>query len=254
MSEEFVGVNPKLIRPILDEEQEKRGWTVEVNGEVVPTVSEVRLFNEKMGLEVRYGMRAEGFDGLLDHEPGGGGSVIVPWVKIDGMLYVGMLHQNRPTQYVHPMEAVWNVPRGYLDPGETHIETATREFQEETGFTRPEGRIVELPGLPVNANSARFDTSREGEGVKFYAFEVLPQEIKQTYVDDDSEIVVHGLTTQRTTYKFDKEFVSPVSKGAERIMGCYFFPWWEAALVGDLFTRGIVCTLKAMLEVEEAQG
>jgi 8-oxo-dGTP pyrophosphatase MutT (NUDIX family) len=248
MSEEFVGVNPDLIRPISDEEQEKRGWTLEVNGEVIPVVHEVRLFNEKMGLESRYGMRAEGFDGLLDHEPGGGGSVIVPWVKIGGMLYVGMLHQNRPTQYVHPMDSVWNVPRGYLDPGETHLETTTREFREETESTRPEGRIVALPGLPINSNSARFDTSREGEGAKFYAFEVLGEEVKRTYLDDDPEVVMHGLSTQIDTYKFNEEIVSPVSKGAERIMGCYFFPWWEASRVGDMFTRAIVSTLMAMLE------
>ncbi|MEX2144869.1 MAG: NUDIX domain-containing protein [Candidatus Spechtbacterales bacterium] len=152
-----------LVRPLTEEEKEKRGWRVEVNGEVVSGVSSARLVNEKMGIEITYGMRSEGFDGALIHEPGGGGSVIVPWFVKDKEVYIGLLEQNRPT-----LQDNRNVPRGFLDPGENHFQTATREFVEETGFVDLKDRVVEIPGPPINSNSTWFDTSRPGEGVKFY--------------------------------------------------------------------------------------
>jgi len=174
---EFVGVNPALIRDISADEQSKRGWMVELNGQIVEIVSGVRIYNEKMGLEVRYGMRSEGYDGIIDHEAGGGGSVIVPWIEIGGILYVGLLKQRRLTQNIQ--SDVWNVPRGYLDPGEKHFATAAREFEEETGFKRPEERIHLLEGDPVNSNSAKQDTSRPLEGTRFYGFQVREDELTE---------------------------------------------------------------------------
>lgn len=41
----------------------------------------------------------------------------------------------------------WSIPKGLVDPGEDHLETAVREFSEETGFPRLEGPFLELGSI-----------------------------------------------------------------------------------------------------------
>ena len=60
--------------------------------------------------------------------------------------------QNEPEYFlVHPggpffakkHEGWWTVPKGELLPGESPLEAAVREFEEETGY-RPQGPFIEL--------------------------------------------------------------------------------------------------------------
>lgn len=88
----------ELIRALTPEEQEKRGWKVFVNGEEVPDAASVEIRNEKMGASSCYGMRVEGYDGIVWREPGGGGSVILPYTLWGGELYIGVVSQNRSLQ------------------------------------------------------------------------------------------------------------------------------------------------------------
>ena len=41
----------------------------------------------------------------------------------------------------------WTIPKGEPDPGEPLIETARREFREETGHTAPDGAWLELGSI-----------------------------------------------------------------------------------------------------------
>ena len=38
--------------------------------------------------------------------------------------------------------ANWDFPKGQLDPGETHLQTALRELEEETGYTPEDIRMI----------------------------------------------------------------------------------------------------------------
>lgn len=242
MNKKFVGINPKLIRPLTDEEQEKRGWKIQVNGVLVRDVSSVRLFNEKMGLEFRYGMRAEGYDGVVLHEPGGGGSVLVPFVTFDNTLHIGMLEQERKTQGGNAL----NLPRGFLDPGESHFETAAREMQEETGVAIDRSRIKDFNkyARSGNANSAFFGTSRDDEGVHFYGVEFLSQEVEE-----------EPLPSLALRLRDDTIRPKEGNQMAERIFSCRFYPWRIAAGVGDLFTNaGLARLFKYVLDTEGEKG
>lgn len=43
--------------------------------------------------------------------------------------------------------AHWDIPKGMQDPGETTLEAAMRELQEEAGATFPAGRFIDLGGF-----------------------------------------------------------------------------------------------------------
>lgn len=213
-----------LIQDISDEAQAKRGWIVEVNGEVVLQVRRVRLSHPKFG-ELNYGLTPPGYDGWSFHELGGGGAVTLPWSVIHKQIYVGLVRQNRHNQGGE----VWNAPRGFLDPGEKHFEAASRELAEETGLSA-EGRIDDLMGSPMNPNSAFFETASSDEGVRFNACFVHPRELERK---------------SDNTYAFRPGVVKPVSKAAEGIVKCSFFRWREAVRVGDMFTAAAVARLLA---------
>lgn len=229
----------KLIGNIPQEKQEKRGWTVKVNGivieELLPKsmgVEHLGIFNPRFG-ELAYGLTPGGWDGLGFHELGGGGSVIAPFVEKDGVLHIGMVKQNRPFQG----GVVLNVPRGFLNPGEAHFQAAKRELEEETGYRPANDRVFLLVGDPANPNSAFFDTSEPGEGVKFFAFEVLSSEVEP---DPDNKALL----------RFKAGVLEPASKAAKdaNILGCSFHPWEEAVAVSDMFTNTATARLLGHLK------
>ena len=54
---------------------------------------------------------------------------------------------NEPTVLCVRAYANWDFPKGQLDPGETHIEAAVRELEEETTLTLSDVRLIGL-GTP----------------------------------------------------------------------------------------------------------
>lgn len=198
-----------------------RGWKLFVNKKEIPDVESALLVNEKMGIEVPYGLTPAGYDCLSIHSPGGGGSVIVPFSIYEGEVLIGMVYQKRFNQGGD----VWNLPRGFVNPNETHINAAKREFIEETGIENEkfDFPVILLNG-PLNPDSAWFKTDKEGEGVKFFSV-LIPGELLAR--------------EEGNTYKWalgEDNLLSQATKEAESIFKCRFFPWQEAMHVSDMFT------------------
>lgn len=215
-------------RPIAPTEQPLRNWTVAVDGVPVPAPSVVEI-SSRFGV-LRYGWLPDGYDGWSFREAGGGGAVSVPYAFRDGELLIGVVEQHRTNQG----GTVLNVPRGFLDPGEAHAATAARELDEETALGAR--RVRELPGRPLNPNSAFFETPEPELGVRIYAVEI-----------PGDELVASG-----TDWALSSEGVEHASPGAdararERIGALRFVRWTDAAALGDMFTVAATARLLAEL-------
>ncbi len=62
-----------------------------------------------------------------------------------GALEVLLAHPGGPF-WRHRDAGAWSIPKGELEAGEEPLETARREFEEETGV-RPRGPYLELPAV-----------------------------------------------------------------------------------------------------------
>ncbi len=207
----------KIIYPIPDEKQEKRGWVLTVNGEVIPNVKTMELTNPRFGT-ISYGLTNGGWDAWAFEEIGGGGSVIVPYCIINDDLYIGVVKQFRDTQG----GTIFNLPRGFLSPGENHFKAAQREAGEELRFNLKE-RFEPFLGAPGNPNSAFFVTEENGEkGVKFFSLKFKPEEMKKG--------------EEPNTFVISPELLLPETKQGELIFNSVFLHWQEVARLGDQFT------------------
>lgn len=185
----------------------------------------------------KFGVLRWGFNGSYDtwgfEEPGGGGSVLVPYFRDShGNLWVGVVRQPRPYQSETP---VLNLPRGFLKPGETHFETAAREGSEEVGIDGEDRQFL-LSGESGNPNSTFFVTVGTGDdgtpnGVRFYGVRFTEDEV---------------IASEDFTYTFREGVVKAVSKDAERIMGAVFVPWSTVAQLGCMMSNAGVARLIAM--------
>ncbi len=190
-------------------------------------VRQIKLQNPKIAMSVHYGMRPEGYDGVVVREERGG-SVIIPYtVDESGQLYVGVIKESRPTMGGF----VWNLPRGAADAADKDLKLAAlREMEEETGIKTNLDRIRQLSSN-VNPNSALMDTST-GNGVSFFALEFRPVEL----VKDDG------------SYRFpdDTGLIKGGSVG-EKITECLFMKVDEVIKVEDMFTlAGVGLLLTAL--------
>lgn len=61
----------------------------------------------------------------------------------DGQTEVLLVHPGGPF-WRRRDEGVWSIPKGEIGPGETPLEVARREFQEELGVPPPEGEPAPL--------------------------------------------------------------------------------------------------------------
>lgn len=215
-----------LIKGIPDELQEKRGWKVYLNGEEVLKVNSVKIVNPKFG-ELNYGLTPGGYDAWSFREVAGGGVVTIPFSIIDGDIYVGLVEQMRHNQG----GKIWNVARGFLNPGETNFQALIREYEEEVRYAGPDKRIKPLEGENMNPNSAFFETPEKTDGVKFFSLEVLPSQLE--------------LDIELGAYRFKAGLLQPTNRQAELIYNSRFFSWRTAVQVGDMFTIAAVGRLLA---------
>lgn len=144
-----------------------------VNGADWDAVSSARLVQDEMGIEVSYGLHPQGYDGIMIREFGGGGSVTIPYMihPETGGVYIGVVKEYRPLMGGE----VWNVPRGFIDYGETHRQAAEREDIEEMGYEPGSHSVVKL-AEGLNPNSSYFDTSQASKdgGVSGVAIFTMP--------------------------------------------------------------------------------
>lgn len=209
----------------------KRGWRVLADGKEID-VAHLELVSERFGRWV-YGLRPEGFDGLSIYEPGGGGSVTLPFsIRPDGKILVGLLQENRPNMGPNP---IWGIIGGFIDPGETHREAAIRETTEESDLDAT--RAFELEGLDTCANRAYWVTNPyENEGVHAYAFEIPFDSL----VPADA---VHG----GDAYPWMLND-SALLAGYQKRAALRFFEWRKAArLTPDSFARSAILQLLATI-------
>jgi 8-oxo-dGTP pyrophosphatase MutT (NUDIX family) len=209
--------------PLTKAAQKKRGYEVYVNGEEIKEVKSALFKQDKMGVEIRYGQRKEGYDGVVIRENGGGGAVTIPYtIDEGGQVYVGLVHEYRTTLG----GIVANVPRGFLDKGETHAQAARREIREETGYEALTGKIEKLAS-GLNPNSTYFDTSHSvKEGVQIFAIFIDPEYLELIAREDGT-----------VSYAFPDHVQNGAEdRTAERILGSTFLPLAEALESRDMFT------------------
>lgn len=212
--------------------RKNRGWELLIDGNVVD-VRHIMTLSSSFG-RLTYG-QASGYDTWSFGEPGGGGSVILPFLEWNGCLHVGLVEQLR-----HNLGGMaLNAPRGFLDPGEVHFDAARRELAEEMGLNITTG-IVELPGDPANPNSAFFETPGQELGVRFYGLEVSPALI----IERDGHIIFadHVIAT-------DPQSASHRTR--EQIGKARFIDWRKAATVKCMLTVAGVARLLAHLNYDE---
>ena len=235
------------MHPIDAEAQDGRGWQIEVNGETIEgQITEARLGSEHLGIDVVYGQRPEGYDGIVIRERGGGGAVTIPYMvhPETSDVYVGLVEESRPTIG----GKVLNVPRGFLNKGEGHDDAAIRETTEETGYKAAASRVIKL-AAGLNPNSTYFDTSRTNddgtpEGVAVYAIPVGIGELEATVVDNPDG-------SQQAAYVFPSTVQEEAKgDGAEKIFGTRFVPIAEAVGSRDMFT----CAAAGQLIVQLFEG
>jgi ADP-ribose pyrophosphatase YjhB (NUDIX family) len=211
-----------------------RDWRLEVNGKQVQSVETASFKHAGIGIELNYGMRPEGYDGIVVTDPGG--VVIMPYVIDDsGKIYVGVIQEIRSTMGPN---ALWSVPRGFCDLGETMVQAAARELGEETGYKVSAERMVCLiEGL--NPNSSFFDYSQsEQAGVSVYATRIAINELELSR-DKDDEIFYVFPQAIRSQAQGDEP--------AERILGSRFITIKRALQSRDMFTSAAVGLLLGYL-------
>ncbi len=145
--------------------EDKRGWTIRINGQEVEGVGLLEI-ESKFGRLV-YGKRPEGYDSWVFEEQGGGGAVTILYAEVDGEILIGLREEPRANMGEKPRLCVIG---GFVDLGEDHQQTQQRVLEEESGLSL---EAQKLPGLPVNANRAFWvaDPDKD-EGVHIYALKI----------------------------------------------------------------------------------
>lgn len=225
-----------LVSPLTDEQAKSPVWVLTVDGKVVE-YHQADLTHPDFA-SVQVGLRPEGYPGFVIAENGGGGSVIVPYALIDGELYIGMVQQARVLQSKVP---IWNVPRGFLRQGESPLAAAIREQDEEFGFTNAELRILPIPGVGANPNSA-FYVTVDTPGVTYTAFRMF---------DDELELVADESVGDLRVFAIKEGLAEATDKAGEGILQSRFFHWTIPAQVGDMFSNSGTVRLQAAIALGE---
>ncbi|MEK7514452.1 MAG: NUDIX domain-containing protein [Patescibacteria group bacterium] len=167
---EVVQVLEGFMKPF--EKGEERKYRIFADGkEIFPETLRIEGHGECAWM---LGTRPEGWQGLLYREVGGGGSVTVPWVRMEnGDILVGMVHEKRPNMGESP---VWCAIGGMITPGETREQARLREGEEESGMKTHDAHFLPGPGV-VQDRLFYIANIEKGEGVqcfgKEYSMDIL---------------------------------------------------------------------------------
>ncbi|NCU44274.1 NUDIX domain-containing protein [Candidatus Falkowbacteria bacterium] len=210
-------------------------WQVFIDGKLIENYSHLAA-KSKYGV-MNLGISPDLGQHITFQEPGGGGSVIIPFVLIqeqqivdlkklnkeqDYQVYAGLIEQQRDRQG----GLVWNVPRGYVNQGDSHDQTAAKELIEETGLS---GQPFLLPGRSLNPNSSYFETGKNN-GVRIYAINLGPNKARW----QAGQVVLLD---------------NPQPTGVDEKIGqCQFFPLAELSQLGDMFSVATESRLRYYLD------
>lgn len=188
----------------------------------------------RLGVDLLYGMRPEGYDAPVIGEKGWGGAISVAYffkngVRTPANLMVAVLEEGRNG---HP---VLNLPRAFLKPGQQYLTLAEQTLREEFGLAEP-FETEPLFGA-MNSNSAFF-FNEAGEGCRFYAMRI-----------DERALEV---VPENGHYRFKNQVVpvDPKDAGAKKLLGSVFMPAGKIIRhmnMEDLFTAGGIGLLKEYL-------
>lgn len=146
-------------------------WAVEVDTgdglETIEGVISARLLNTKRDMDFVLGQSPDGNFASVRRRGGGGAIDILHTIDPMGNLWVGGVMQRRHNIADEP---IFNLMRGYKDPGEDMLSAAAREAVEESG-REDLFHLFPLEGEVVNIDSAMND-SIHGGGVQFFRMEV----------------------------------------------------------------------------------
>lgn len=93
---------------------------------------------------------------------------IVPVRRVRGVYQVLLIHQISNLRG----DSYWIIPKGHADPGETPLETATRELHEETGLTPT--HVEEDHPFTLSYNF-KYEGVRVNKTVTFFVGHIDPQ-------------------------------------------------------------------------------
>lgn len=226
-------MSQSLIIPIPAERQDSRTWTVKINNNILTDIFLLEIEDPRFG-QVTYGLSKAGHDGWSFRDVGG--AVTIPFSIIEKQLFVGVVKQLRHNQGGY----VWNIPRGFIDFGETLDSTASRELFEESGYKADKNRVIKLEGEAGNCNSSFFETPDDSNAVHFFAVEIDPNEL----IESDLGFRIRPESIENG--EADKK-----SRAAEMIDETRLIPWQEAARLGDMFSNASIARLLAFLVEKE---
>lgn len=189
----------------------------------MPQVRHIELVS-KWG-KITWGKRPEGFEGWSFQEPGGGGTVTIPWARLPGgEILVGMIPELRSNM---GETLRWCAIGGILEPEESHRAGGIREAGEESGLDTSTAKL--LPGSPIVNERLYFVADpTKGEGNHFYQMPIS---------GDNLEPAEYG------TWK-----ATPGVLKAKGESDLRFFPWKTAARMtsDSLMTAAI---LRLLIEI-----
>jgi len=125
----------------------------------------------------------------------------------DGGLEVFLGHMGGP-YWAKKDTAAWSIPKGELDPGETPLDAARREFAEEIGVPPPAGEPTDLG--PVHYAS--------GKTVHVFALPAPGFEV-DTIVSETFELEWPPRSGRRVAFpEVDRAEWMPLGRAAERLV------------------------------------
>lgn len=148
----------------------------------------------------------------------------------EGLVFVGRRANKNQREHVAPGHE-WQMPQGGIDAGETPLQAATRELQEETNVTSV-ALLAESPGwlaydLPAEIGKQAWKGRWRGQAQKWFAFRLT---------GPDSEIDIAnpagGHKAEFDAWRWAKlaetpELIIPFKQGVYRQVAALFAPFAE---------------------------
>ncbi|MEM9385992.1 MAG: NUDIX domain-containing protein [Pseudomonadota bacterium] len=190
-----------------------------------------------------YGWHPGGYDTWWFAEHAGGGAIVLPYVKVEGRLLVGLIAEQRP----NAGSKVWGAIGGFVDGDESHLRAAQREALEEVGLASE--TVHALPGTPALSNRAFFVADLPaGKGVHFFAVAVPQAQVELVSERDTTGRKMHDdlLAPSPSSPKVSGRWWTPPGAEIEQIL---FLDWEDAVVASaDALALAGLARLKAWTE------